>query len=67
MSEDALIALMITIVMVAGIYIMLGMAVSLWLDYKDDYPALCVMGWPLLIILELIRNIITFIKKEFRR
>lgn len=67
MSADAIVAFTLAIVMVAGIYIMLGMTVGFWLDYKDDYPALCIIGWPLLIIIELIKNIIIFIKKEFRR
>lgn len=48
-------------------YVAIGYGVGMILELEDDYPALCIFGWPILIILMLIREIKDFINDELRK
>ena len=51
----------------AIVYVAIGCGVDMILNLRDDYPALCTFGWPILIILMLIREIKDFINDELRK
>lgn len=51
----------------AIVYVVIGCGVDMILNLKDDYPALCIFGWPILIILMLILEIKDFINDELRK
>ena len=67
MTDVGIVSIVILVVGALFIYSIVGLGVSFWLGYEDDYPILCILLWPIILLLELFRELHEYVVEEIIR
>lgn len=52
----------LAVAVVFGSYVMIGAIIGILLEIIDDRPILAILGWPLVIVIEIILEIVELVK-----